>query len=120
MAKTTVCFIVSFTIKDGQFEAFDAVAREMTALTQMEPGTLVYDWYLSPDRAQCRLYESYVDASAVLAHMTGRVVQELVPKLLGFSAISGFEVYGDPGPVAGQMLTGTGATLYPPWHAIGR
>ena len=120
MAKTTVRFIVSFTIKDGQFEAFDAVAREMTALTQMEPGTLVYDWYLSPDRAQCRLYESYVDASAVLAHMTGRVVQELVPKLLGFSAISGFEVYGDPGPVAGQMLTGAGAILYPPWHAIGR
>jgi hypothetical protein len=29
-------------------------------------------------------------------------------------------VYGDPGPVAGQMLAGAGATLFPPWHAIGR
>jgi len=120
MAKTTVRFVVSLTIKDGQFEAFDAVAKQMTALTQMESGTLVYDWYLSPDRTQCRLYESYVDGSAAIAHMTGRVVQELLPKLLGFSAISGFEVYGDPGAVAAQMLTGAGATLYQPWHAIGR
>jgi quinol monooxygenase YgiN len=120
MAKTTVRFIVSFTVNDGQFESFDAVAREMTALTVMESGTLVYDWYLSPDQKHCRLYESYVDGSAALAHMTGRVVQELVPKLLGFSAMSGFEVYGDPGQAAGQLLAGAGASLFQPWHAIGR
>ena len=120
MAKTTVRFVVSLTIHPGQFESFDAVAREMTALTQMEPGTLAYDWYLSPDRTLCRLYESYVDGSAAIAHMTGRVVQELLPKLLGCSAITGFDVYGDAGPVAAQMLTGAGATIFPPWHAIGR
>ena len=119
MAKTTVRFVVSLTIKDGQFDAFDAVAKEMTALTQMEPGTLAYDWYLSPDRTQCRLYESYVDGSAALAHMAGRVVQELVPKLLGFSAITLFEVYGDTG-ASTEMLTKAGATIYQPWHAIGR
>ena len=120
MAKTTVRFIVTFIVNDGQFAPFDAIAREMTALTQMEPGTLVYDWYLSADQKQCRLYESYVDGSAALAHMAGKVVQELVPKLLGFSTMSGFEVYGDPGPGAGPMLVKAGATIFPPWHAIGR
>jgi quinol monooxygenase YgiN len=119
MAKTTVRFVVSLTIKDGQFEAFNAIAKEMTALTQMEPGTLAYDWYLSPDRTQCRLYESYVDGNAALAHVAGRVVQELVPKLLGPSTITGFEVYGDPG-ASTEMLKGAGATLFPFWQAIGR
>jgi quinol monooxygenase YgiN len=119
MAKTTVRFVVSFTVNDGQFESFDAVAREMTARTQMEPGTLAYDWYLSPDRKQCRLYESYYDGSAALAHMAGRVVQEMVPRILEFSAISQFEVYGDTG-ASTEMLTKAGATIYQPWHAIGR
>jgi quinol monooxygenase YgiN len=119
MAKTTVRFVVSLAIKDGQFEAFDAVAKEMIALTQMEPGTLAYDWYMSPDKTQCRLYESYVDGNAALAHMAGKVVQELVPKLLGPAAITGFEVYGDAGAATG-MLTGAGAVLFPYWQAIGR
>jgi quinol monooxygenase YgiN len=119
MAKTTVRFVVSLAIKDGQFEAFEAVAKEMIALTQMEPGTLVYDWYLSPDKTQCRLYESYVDGNAALAHMAGRVVQELVPKLLGPSTITGFEVYGETG-ASTEMLKGAGATFFPFWQAIGR
>jgi quinol monooxygenase YgiN len=91
----------------------------MTALTQMEPGTLAYDWYLSPDKTQCRLYESYVDGSAALAHMAGRVVQELVPKLLGSSAISAFEVYGETA-ASTELLTKAGAIIYQPWRAIGR
>ena len=119
MAKTTVRFVVSFTVNDGGFESFDAVAREMTALTQMEPGTLAYDWYLSPDQKQCRLYESYFDGNAALAHMAGRVVQEFVPKLLEFAVITRFEVYGDTG-ASTAMLTRAGATLFPFWQAIGR
>jgi quinol monooxygenase YgiN len=119
MAKSTVRFVVSLTIKDGQFEAFDAIAKEMIALTQMEPGTLAYDWYLSPDKTQCRLYESYVDGNAALAHMAGRVVQELVPKLLGPSTMSGFEVYGDTG-ASTDLLVRAGAALFPFWQAIGR
>jgi hypothetical protein len=39
-------------------------------------------------------------------------VQELVPKLLGTSKITAFEVYGDPGPKAGEMLKGIGAEIF--------
>jgi len=119
MAKNTVRFVVTIAVHEGQFEAFEAVAREMTALTQMEPGTLAYDWYLSADRTQCRLYESYVDGNAALAHMAGTVVQTLVPKLLAHSAITGFEVYGPAGASA-DMLVGAGATIYPFWQSIER
>jgi quinol monooxygenase YgiN len=120
MAKDTVRFIVDFTIDDGQLDAFEHISQEMTALTETEPGTLAYDWYLSGDRQRCRLYESYTDGNAVVAHLTGPVVQQLVPKLLGVSKLSGFEVYGDPGPTATEMLAGLGAELFQPWLAISR
>lgn len=120
MTRETVRFIVSFTIDAGSDERFEAVSREMTSLTQTEPGTLAYDWYMSGDRRQCRLYESYTDGKAVVAHLAGPVVQQLVPKLLEVSKLSGFEVYGNPGPEATEMLAGLGAELFQPWLAISR
>jgi quinol monooxygenase YgiN len=120
MARETVRFVVSVTIDGGKAAEFERIAREMTALTEQEPGTLAYDWYWNADRTQCRLYESYVDGNAVAAHLSGPVVQELVPVLLESSKISGFEVYGDPGPEAAAMLAGLGAGLFQPWLAIAR
>jgi hypothetical protein len=46
------------------------------------------------------------------------VVLEYVPKLLGVSSLSGFEVYGDPGAKASAMLAGFGATVFREWHAL--
>jgi quinol monooxygenase YgiN len=118
MSKGTVRFVVDFTIADGQFSAFEQVSQEMTTRTQEEPGTLAYDWFLSADRTRCRLYENYIDGDAVLAHLSGSVVQVLVPRLLGFSTLTGFEVYGHPGPEASARLLGLGAELFQPWLAI--
>jgi quinol monooxygenase YgiN len=120
MAKGTVRFVVDLTIAEGKSEAFERISREMTAMTQGEPGTLAYDWYLSADRNRCRLYESYRDGNAVAAHLSGPVVQALVPQLLETSSLTGFEVYGDPGPEASAMLAGLGAQVFGPWHAIER
>ena len=120
MATSTVRFVVEFAIAEGRREAFERVSREMTALTQGEPGTLAYDWYVSADRTRVRLYESYRDADAVVAHLSGPVVQGLVPKLLETCSLTGFEVYGDPGPGGSSMLAGLGAQIFASWHAIER
>ena len=112
MSKHTVYLAVDFTINEGKLDAFESIAREMVAGTQKEAGTLGYEWYLSADRKRCRLIETYVDANAVLAHFNGPVVQELVPKLLGTASLSGFEVCGDPGPKATEMLKGFGAEIF--------
>ena len=112
MAASTVRFVVSFTINDGAFVAFERIARVMAAESQKEPGTIAYEWFLSADRARWRLFEAYVDADAVLAHLTGPVVQELVPKLLE-TGRAGFEIYGDPGPEASAMVAGLGAEIFP-------
>jgi quinol monooxygenase YgiN len=120
MAASTVRFVVSFAIAEGSLGRFEQVAREMSARAEDEPGTIAYEWCLSADRARCRLFEAYVGAEAVLAHLTGPVVRDLVPKLLESSRIAGFEVYGDPGPEASAMLAGLGAEVFAAWHGFSR
>lgn len=111
---------VSLTIHDGKLNAFQAVAREMVEASRKEPGTLGYEWYLSSDGKRCQLIETYVDADALLAHFAGPAVQEGVPKMLATANVSSFEVYGDPGPKATEVLGGFGATIFSYWHGLGR
>jgi quinol monooxygenase YgiN len=112
--------LVDLTIYHERFDAFNVIAREMTAGSELEPGTLSYEWFLSSDRRRCRLVETYLDADALLAHFNGPVVQQMVPKLIEQSRLERFEVYGDPGPEAQAMLAGFGAEVFQPWHALSR
>lgn len=118
MSKQTVGLVVDLTIHEGKYDAFESLAQEMIAGSRKEPGTLGYEWYLSSDQRSCRLVESYKDADAVLTHFTGPVVQVMVPKLLEVSSLTGFEVHGDPGAKATEMLAGFGAQIFLPWHGL--
>jgi quinol monooxygenase YgiN len=118
MTKSEVRFTVDLTIKADKLDAFERVAQTMIAGTQKESGALGYDWCLSADRTRCRLVETYADDRAVLAHMTGPVATELVPKLLEVSSLTGFEVYGDPGVKATEILEGLGAKIYHVWRGL--
>jgi quinol monooxygenase YgiN len=120
MANSLVYFAVDLAIADGKLDQFERVAQEMIAGTHKEQGALAYEVFLSADRKRCLLLETYKDASAVLAHCIGPVVQGLVPKLLESSTISSFEVYGDPGPEAAKILAGVGAKILPLWHGLRR
>ncbi len=120
MAVSTVRFVVSFAVNEGAFVAFERLARVMAAESQKEPGTLAYEWFLGADRARCRLFEAYVDADAVLAHLKGPVVQELVPKLLETGSVAGFEIYGNPGAEASAVVAGLGAEIFPTWLGFSR
>lgn len=120
MDKHIVRFAVDLTINEGKFGEFESIAQAMIAGSEKEPGTLGYDWCLSADRQRCRLLETYADANAVQAHIEGPVVRELVPKLLEVSSLSGFEVYGDPGPKAAQTLVAFGAEIFTLWCGLSR
>jgi quinol monooxygenase YgiN len=117
---TQVHFLVELTIQDGKFDSFEAIAQEMIAHTQHEPGALCYEWCLSADRKRCRIIETYSDSEAVLAHIQGPAVQEGVPKLLESSNLNRFEVYGDPGPQAAAILAGIGAEIFSNWCGFHR
>ncbi len=120
MPNPRVTFVVSLTIPEENFAKFESLVQSMTAGTQTEPGTLVYDWCLSRDRKRCRLLETYVDGNAVLEHINGPVVKDLVPKLLQITTLTGFEVFGDPGPKASEALANVGAEVFSIWRGVTR
>ena len=120
MEKQVVRLTVNLVVNDGQLEAFKSIAQSMTSVSQAEPGTLGYEWFVSRDGKQFRLIETYTDAHAVEAHFIGPVVQELVPELAAVSSVDGCEVYGDPGPKVMEMATGLGAVIYQYWVGLNR
>ena len=120
MARNTVRFTVDLMIGEGKLDAFEGTAQAMVAGSRKESGTLGYEWFLSGDRRRCQLLETFSDANAVLTHLTGPVVRELVPKLLETAQITRFEVYGDPGPKAAEMLAGFGAEIFHVRHGLSR
>jgi len=113
-------FVVDLAIKPNDGDKLEGIVQAMIAGCRNELGTLGYDWFVSSDRRRCRLIETYTDANAVVAHLTGPVVQELVPKLRTIASVDGFEVYGDPGAQAAKMLTGIGAEIFEFWHGLDR
>ena len=120
MTKPGVYFIVDLAIADGKLRAFQTIAQAMVEGTQQEPGALAYEFYFDTDQKQCRLIEIYSDSNAALAHCQGRVVQELVPKLLAVSSLTGFSVYGDLNDETAGLLTQVGAQLYPTSQGFNR
>jgi quinol monooxygenase YgiN len=120
MSNQKVYFIVDVTIHEGKLATFEATAKTMTEGTLKESGALGYEWYLSKDHKQCRLIETYADGNAAFAHVSGPVVQQLVPKMLENCSLTSFKVYGDPGPKASEILAKVGAEIVPLWHGLGR
>ncbi len=116
----SVHFLVELTVRDGNLEPFEQLAQQMVAGSQQEPGTLRYEWYFSADRKRCRLLETYIDADATLAHFSGPVVQQLVPKLVTLATVERFQVFGDPGPQMRSNLAPFQAEVFTASHAITR
>jgi quinol monooxygenase YgiN len=117
MPHRSVYFVVSLQVNDGRLDTFRQIAQAMIAATQKEPGALAYEWHLSSDNKRCRLLEIYADQAAVQAHIDGEAVKH-IPKLLENASLTGFEVYGDTGPAAGQTLKGIGAEFFAYWHGL--
>ena len=119
MSEHTIYFVVGFNINEGKLDTFRQIARAMIAATQKEPGALAYEWHFSSDNKSCRLLETYVDQAAVERHIAGEAVK-LIPKLLEAASISGFEAYGDTGPMVAETLKAFGAELFQPWDGLRR
>ncbi len=120
MADQVVRLTVDLTVNEGKLDAFKSIAKTMTDGCRMEPGTLGYDWFSSSDNKRFRLVETYANADATLAHFTGAVVVQLVPKLATVCSIDGIEVYGDPGQQVRELAAGFGAEVFQYWMGISR
>ena len=120
MVEQVVRLTVGFTVNEGQVDEFKKLAQTMTDVSKAEPGTLGYEWFSSADGKSFKLVEIYVNAQAIEVHFMGAAVQEWVPKLVGTCSVTGFEIYGDPGPKVTEMAGGLGAQFYKYWIGIDR
>lgn len=115
-----VRLLVDFSIHEGKLAEFEAVAKQMVAVSEQEPGTLAYHFLLSADRTRCRLVEGYTDAAAITAHFDGPAVNQFVPQLILFAVPTRMEIYGDPGTHVAALASAFGAEIFTAWEGFDR
>jgi quinol monooxygenase YgiN len=97
-------------IHDGKLQDFKGVAERCVAIVRAkDPGTLLYDWYLSADEKECLARETYASSEAMLAHMAN-----VGAELQAMMAVSDVEidVFGEPTDELAKALSGLPARMY--------
>ncbi len=120
MSTGRIRLLVDINIHAGKFTEFEAIAKQMVAVSEKEPGTLGYHFLLSDDRTRCRLVEGYTDVAAITAHFLGPAVQQLVPQMMQVATPTRMEIYGDPGPQVAAMAAAFGAEVFTAWEGFDR
>ena len=120
MSTEHIHLLVDINIHEGKFAEFEAIAKQMAAVSEQEPGTLGYHFVLSADRSHCRLIEGYADQAAITAHFEGPAVQQFVPQMLQVASPVRMEIYSDPGPKVTAMVAAFGAEIFTAWQGFDR
>ncbi|HEV3272212.1 MAG TPA: antibiotic biosynthesis monooxygenase [Candidatus Methylacidiphilales bacterium] len=97
-----ISWLLEVDILPGQLENFRAVARDLIASTQSEPGTLAYEWNLSEDQTVCHIYERYKNSDAVLTHVRG--FGAFAERFMQACRPTRFHIYGTPNDDAKATL----------------
>src|SRR5262245_50931665 len=100
---------VDLAVKAGEFDIYRALTREMVEVAKSEPGTLIYEYFISDDDQRIYVYERYADSAAAVAHLLaagarfgGRSGQMI--------EIRRFIVFGTPSAELRAILDRLGAT----------
>ena len=104
-----VHWVIELNVKDGQLDAFKALAREMSEATQAnEPGATHYEWFISGDGKAVHIYERYVDSAATMIHL-GTFGEKFAERFLACVDPARIVVYGDPSADVREALAAFGA-----------
>lgn len=96
-------------VREGQLETLRPLMAEMVASTKAnEPGTLIYEWFLSADGTTCHLYERYADSAAAMVHI-GTFASQWADRMLACVEPTALWVWGEPSAEVRGALDGFGA-----------
>lgn len=104
---TPVSYNLRLTIQDGQQDVFRDLMHEMVASTKEEPGTLVYEWFLTADGKTCHINEHFEDTAAYKVHsenFSSKFAERFMPCI----EIESLTVYGNADDAAREMLEALG------------
>jgi len=104
-----VHWVIELDVKDGQLDAFKALAQEMSEATRAnEPGASHYEWFVSEDGKVVHIYERYVDSAATMIHLRN-FGAKFAERFLACVDPTRMMVYGDPSAEVRGAVAGFGA-----------
>jgi quinol monooxygenase YgiN len=113
-------WIVELAIKPGKLDSFKVLVNEMVETIQAsEPGTMSYELFISEDEKTCHIYEQYVDAAAVGAHLDN-FGQTFAERLAAAIEVTSFTVYGTPSDAVKEALRDFGVAYMAPLGGFAR
>ena len=117
-----VSWVNELAVKDGKLETFRELMEEMVSGARTQPGTLAYEWYISPDGGTVHVVETYADSAAVVAHHVseGFALQNWVRRFADCVDVTRVVVYGDPNAAARVILDRLGASYHSAWGGFSR
>jgi quinol monooxygenase YgiN len=105
-----VSWLLEVAILPGKLDDFRAVARDLIASTEPEPGTFDYEWNLNTDNTVCHIFERYRDSEAMIKHVEG--FHRFAERFLKSCRPTRFDVYGNPSEAAKAMLADLNPTYF--------
>jgi len=120
MSTARIRLVLELDIYDGKFAKVEAIAKQMVAESEQEPGTLGYHFLLSADRTRCRLVEGYADQAAITAHFEGPTVHQHIQQITQVAVPTRMEIYGDPGPKVAAMAATFAVEIFDAWEGFER
>lgn len=90
----SISWILQVAIHPGKLDDFRSVARDLIEKTQLEPGTLAYEWSLSEDLTICHIFERYENADALVKHVQS--FGAFAQRFMAACHPTRFHVYGTP------------------------
>ena len=104
----TITLRGAFQPKREKLAELMAVMEKAVAITQKEPGVIVYQAWLSEDSSTLHWTETYRDSAAALAHL--QTIAEVMPAFLACVNPTGFTLYGAASDALKAALAPFGVT----------
>ncbi len=120
VSTTRIRVVVDLDIYDGKLAELEAIAKQMVAESQQEPGTIGFQFLLSADRTRCRLVEGYADQAAIAAHFGAPAVHLHIQQIIQVALPARMEIYGDPGPMVAGMAADFAVEIFTAWEGFDR
>ena len=113
-----ISWVLEVAILPGKLDDFRAVVRDLVASTRNEPGTLIYEYFLTADGTTCHIYERYKNSAAVIAHV--QTFGRFAEKFMQASRPTHFYVYGAPTDEAKAAIADLGPVYFPQMDGFSR
>ena len=89
-------FQIDLKVADGQLETFKGLVTEMISFIKTdEPGTIIYDWYISYATHKGTLLERYKNNQAAIKHVKNFVSGKYVERLMSICTFESITILGD-------------------------